>query len=82
MCGFALAGGQLSTGLRPSPSSLHLQLELSLEGRRHFLCPPPPNFPTFLASLQKRQQEPRRGLGAGRQPPPPRPHTQGLKTVG
>lgn len=40
-CGFALAGGQLSAGPHPSPSSLRLQLELSSEGRRHFLCPLP-----------------------------------------
>lgn len=45
-CGFALAGRQLSTGPCPSPSSLHEQLELSSEGRRHFLCPP--QFPNIL----------------------------------
>ena len=39
--GVALAGDSFPRPC-PSPSPLHLQLEQSLEGRRHFLCPPPP----------------------------------------
>lgn len=60
-CGFALAGRQLSTGPCPSPSSLPEQLELSSEGRRHFLCPP--NFPTFLASRERGRQQAQGGPG-------------------
>lgn len=40
-----MQGRQLST---PAPLSqpLHLQLEQSLEGRRHFLCPSPISMPS------------------------------------
>lgn len=49
----------------PSPSSLYLQLELSLEGRRHFLCPLP-LISRHSWQAQKRQQE----QGGGRPPTP------------
>lgn len=74
-CGFALAGGQLSTGPCPSPSSLHLQLELSSEGRRHFLCPPP-QFPNILGKSREEK-----AARTGRRPGVP-PRAQNYKWGG
>lgn len=56
MCGFALAGGQLSTG-PPLPQLPPLAAGAVLRGKEAFPVSPPPNFPAFLASPEKRQQE-------------------------
>lgn len=69
VCGFALAGGQLSASPHPSPSSLRLQLELSSEGRRHFLCPLP-LISRHSWQAQRTDCEHREGAG----PPPASAH--------
>ena len=63
-----MAGGQLSAG-PPLPQLLHLQLELSSEGRRHFLCPLP-LISRHSWQAQRRGSKNREGAGPSPLPNP------------
>lgn len=57
MCVLPLAGGQLSAPAAPLPQFPPLAAGAVLRGMEAFPVSPPPNFPAFLASPEKRQLE-------------------------